>query len=199
MSVSANPLQPSLLEQFQASSPISGGNAAFLEDLYERYLAEPAQAPADWRRYFDALKLYESAAKLPGGDQLRAYNGIYLTQWKLNRKDAAAEAFGRVVFEAMAAGVPVACASRGGYAGYLEHGRSALLATSTDELMTSLLALRDDPPMAAGIARAARRAFEAVQRDARRQLIRLLVGEPSPGDAAALERFAMTQPLAPGD
>ena len=56
MSVSANPLQPSLLEQFQASSPISGGNAAFLEDLYERYLAEPAQAPADWRRYFDALK-----------------------------------------------------------------------------------------------------------------------------------------------
>lgn len=109
------------------------------------------------------------------------------------------EAFGRVVFEAMAAGVPVACASRGGYAGYLEHGRSALLATSTDELMTSLLALRDDPPMAAGIARAARRAFEAVQRDARRQLIRLLVGEPSPGDAAALERFAMTQPLAPGD
>ena len=52
--MSAN--QPSLLQQFQASSPISGGNAAFIEDLYEQYLADPATVGADWRRYFDALK-----------------------------------------------------------------------------------------------------------------------------------------------
>ena len=56
VSVSANPLQPSLLQQFQASSPISGGNAAFIEDLYERYLADAQAVGPDWRRYFDALK-----------------------------------------------------------------------------------------------------------------------------------------------
>ncbi|MET0226705.1 MAG: 2-oxoglutarate dehydrogenase E1 component [Dokdonella sp.] len=52
--MSAN--QPSLLQQFQASSPISGGNAAFIEDLYEQYLADPAAVASDWRSYFDALK-----------------------------------------------------------------------------------------------------------------------------------------------
>jgi 2-oxoglutarate dehydrogenase E1 component len=49
--VSAN-----LLQQFQASSPIAGGNAAFVEDLYEHYLADPASVSAEWRSYFDALK-----------------------------------------------------------------------------------------------------------------------------------------------
>ncbi|MEP7044798.1 MAG: 2-oxoglutarate dehydrogenase E1 component, partial [Dokdonella sp.] len=52
--MSAN--QPSLLQQFQASSPISGGNAAFIEDLYEQYLADPATVAQSWRSYFDALK-----------------------------------------------------------------------------------------------------------------------------------------------
>ncbi len=32
-----------------------GGNAAFVEDLYTRYGADPAGVPADWRAYFDAL------------------------------------------------------------------------------------------------------------------------------------------------
>src|SRR6476660_8259713 len=50
-SVSAN-----LLQQFQASSPIAGGNAAFVEDLYEQYLTDPASVSAEWRGYFDTLK-----------------------------------------------------------------------------------------------------------------------------------------------
>ncbi|CAN5147117.1 2-oxoglutarate dehydrogenase E1 component [soil metagenome] len=32
-----------------------GGNAAFVEDLYARYAADPASVPADWRAYFDAF------------------------------------------------------------------------------------------------------------------------------------------------
>jgi outer membrane protein OmpA-like peptidoglycan-associated protein len=32
--------------------------------------------------------------RTPGGDQLRSRNGIYLTNWKLNRRKEAAEAFG---------------------------------------------------------------------------------------------------------
>ncbi|MEO6748048.1 MAG: glycosyltransferase family 4 protein [Casimicrobiaceae bacterium] len=136
-------------------------------------LPEGAQAPLDFLRSLDAF--------------------VYRTS------DNWYEAFGRVVFEAMAAGVPVACGSRGGYAGYLEHGRTAMLGKSTDELAAAVLALRDNPAMAATIACEARRTAQTVQRDARRQMIRLLVGTPLACDDSALDAFAMTQPLAPGD
>ena len=49
-------MSANLLQQFQASSPIAGGNAAFVEDLYEQYLSDPASVSAEWRSYFDALK-----------------------------------------------------------------------------------------------------------------------------------------------
>ena len=49
--VSAN-----LLQEFEASSPFSGGNAAFIEELYEKYLLDPASIAAGWRTYFDTLK-----------------------------------------------------------------------------------------------------------------------------------------------
>ncbi|MGH8172157.1 MAG: 2-oxoglutarate dehydrogenase E1 subunit family protein, partial [Rhodanobacteraceae bacterium] len=49
-------MSANLLQQFQASSPLSGGNAAFVEELYENYLADPASVAAEWRTYFDAFK-----------------------------------------------------------------------------------------------------------------------------------------------
>ncbi len=52
--MSAN--QPSLLQQFQATSPISGGNAAFIEDLYEQYLVDPGSVAPSWKAFFDAFK-----------------------------------------------------------------------------------------------------------------------------------------------
>jgi outer membrane protein OmpA-like peptidoglycan-associated protein len=51
----------------------------------------------DADRYRDALELYLTAEKTPAGNQLRVYNGLYLTNWKLGRREPAAEAFGRVV------------------------------------------------------------------------------------------------------
>ena len=50
----------------------------------------------DAARYVDALDLYKSAEKTPAGSQLRVYNGLYLTEWRLGHREAAAEAFGRV-------------------------------------------------------------------------------------------------------
>src|ERR1700720_3173688 len=41
------------------------------------------------------------------------------------------EGFGRVVFEAMASGLPVVCAVHGGYADYLTNGRDCLLFGTT--------------------------------------------------------------------
>ena len=37
-----------------AGTPLSGGNAGYVEDLYERHLAGE-EIPADWKRYFAAL------------------------------------------------------------------------------------------------------------------------------------------------
>lgn len=38
------------------SSVFDGGNAAYLENLYEQYLQDPSQLPQVWRDYFSALK-----------------------------------------------------------------------------------------------------------------------------------------------
>jgi 2-oxoglutarate dehydrogenase E1 component len=46
----------SLIQQFSQSSQLAGGNAAFIEQLYEDYLADPAAVSPAWRAYFDTLK-----------------------------------------------------------------------------------------------------------------------------------------------
>lgn len=43
------------MEQFLASSHFSGGNAAYIEELYETYLHEPNGVPEEWGRFFDSL------------------------------------------------------------------------------------------------------------------------------------------------
>jgi outer membrane protein OmpA-like peptidoglycan-associated protein len=62
--------------------------AALTSDATEAYQAH---------RYKAALELYEDALRAPGGEQLRVLNGLYLANLKLNRPDAAASAFGKVV------------------------------------------------------------------------------------------------------
>jgi 2-oxoglutarate dehydrogenase E1 component len=46
----------SLIQQFRQSSQLAGGNAAFVEHLYEDYLADPASVAPAWRTYFDGFK-----------------------------------------------------------------------------------------------------------------------------------------------
>jgi 2-oxoglutarate dehydrogenase E1 component len=45
-----------LLDLLKSSSAFYGGNAAFIEDLYERYLRDPDSVDDDWRQRFDQLK-----------------------------------------------------------------------------------------------------------------------------------------------
>ncbi len=45
----------STLQQQWASSYLSGGNAAYVDGLYEDYLQNPATVPVEWRTVFDAL------------------------------------------------------------------------------------------------------------------------------------------------
>ena len=44
----------SVMKEFEASSNLYGANAPYVEELYERYLADPASVDASWRQAFDA-------------------------------------------------------------------------------------------------------------------------------------------------
>jgi 2-oxoglutarate dehydrogenase E1 component len=46
----------STLQELGSSSTLFGGNAPFIEEQYERYLADPATVSSDWRTYFDSLR-----------------------------------------------------------------------------------------------------------------------------------------------
>ena len=41
---------------FKANSYLFGGNAPYVEELYENYLSHPGSVPDEWRGYFDALQ-----------------------------------------------------------------------------------------------------------------------------------------------
>ncbi len=47
------------MELMWRTSHMSGGNAHYVEDLYEQYLADPGAVPDEWRQYFDSLPGYE--------------------------------------------------------------------------------------------------------------------------------------------
>ncbi len=46
-----------MMKAFQSNSYLFGGNAPYVEELYERYLENPASVPDHWRQYFDALQV----------------------------------------------------------------------------------------------------------------------------------------------
>lgn len=75
-----DPLNPVFIDRIGAASLISDGIIEY-----------------DNKRYREALAFYRTAGRMPGGDQLRVHNGIYLSHWKLNRRDDAAAAFGELV------------------------------------------------------------------------------------------------------
>ena len=44
------------MQQYSSSSYLFGGNAPYIEDLYEDYLSNPGSVPEQWRAYFDAMQ-----------------------------------------------------------------------------------------------------------------------------------------------
>jgi 2-oxoglutarate dehydrogenase E1 component len=45
-----------MMQQYKANSYLFGGNAPYVEELYEAYLDNPGSVPDQWRAYFDALQ-----------------------------------------------------------------------------------------------------------------------------------------------
>jgi 2-oxoglutarate dehydrogenase E1 component len=45
-----------MMQQYRANSYLFGGNAPYVEELYEAYLDNPGSVPDNWRSYFDRLQ-----------------------------------------------------------------------------------------------------------------------------------------------
>ena len=70
------------------------------------------------------------------------------------------EAYGRVVAEAMACGLPVIVKRNAGIAQYIKHGSNGFLADTDDEVLEALERLRSDVELRQRIGKAARRTME---------------------------------------
>ncbi|MBS0468464.1 MAG: 2-oxoglutarate dehydrogenase E1 component [Proteobacteria bacterium] len=46
----------SVYQAYQGNTYLFGGNAPYVEEMYESYLANPGSVPDSWREYFDALQ-----------------------------------------------------------------------------------------------------------------------------------------------
>lgn len=72
------------------------------------------------------------------------------------------ETFGRVVFEAMACGLPVVCHAHGGYAEAIHHGSNGFLFDSTEEAQAIIARLIADPALRAAVGANARKTVESL-------------------------------------
>ena len=74
----------------------SPADALYVSQLSTSALLAEALDAYNAERWEQALTRYTAAAQRPDGAQLRTFNGIYLTNVRLGRMPAAAEAFGKI-------------------------------------------------------------------------------------------------------
>ncbi len=86
------------------------------------------------------------------------------------------EAYGRVVAEAMACGLPCLLERRGGYCELIRHGENGFLFDSQDEALGLLQRLVRDKALRTGIGAAARESIVAVYEEARRKMLDFYLG-----------------------
>lgn len=92
-----DPATEAYIKTCQATKVGDPINPVYLNGIIAAALIKEATDDYNAGNYQEALDLYMSALRTTGGDQLRAYNGIYLTNWKLGRRNAAIQAFGQIV------------------------------------------------------------------------------------------------------
>src|SRR3990172_6012254 len=61
-----------MMKDLLANSYLFGGNAPFVEELYEAYLNTPQSVPEAWREYFDKLQVLPAATAEGGRDVAHA-------------------------------------------------------------------------------------------------------------------------------
>jgi len=93
----ADPATQAYISTCQATKVGDPINKEFLDGLRTASLISQGDQAYNAGQYQSALSLYTAAKTSPAGDQLKAYNGIYLTRWKLNQVPEASTAFGEAV------------------------------------------------------------------------------------------------------
>jgi outer membrane protein OmpA-like peptidoglycan-associated protein len=93
----ADPSVEGYIKTCQASKLGETVDAAYVAAIGAAALVSEAVNEYEAKHYREALAYYRVAMRLPGGDQLRVRNGLYLTTAKLNRRDESVNAFGEVV------------------------------------------------------------------------------------------------------
>jgi glycosyltransferase involved in cell wall biosynthesis len=97
--------------------------------------------------------------QVPAVEFLRSLDIFYY------RTGAHVETFGRVVFEAMACGLPVVCHRHGGYADAIVHGENGYLFDTREEALEIIVSLAADPALRARIGSKARKTVEEMYSD----------------------------------
>lgn len=85
------------IKSCQGTKPGDPINPAYADRILTAALVSEAIDAYNDRQYRKALELYQGALRSPEGQQLRVYNGLYLTSWKLGQRANATEAFGKIV------------------------------------------------------------------------------------------------------
>jgi outer membrane protein OmpA-like peptidoglycan-associated protein len=93
----ADPATQAYISTCQATKVGDPINKDFLDGLRTASLISQGDQAYNAGQYQSALSLYTAAKTSPTGDQLKAYNGIYLTRWKLNQVPEASAAFGDAI------------------------------------------------------------------------------------------------------
>jgi hypothetical protein len=91
------PVTEGYIATCQGSKPGDPIHPVYLDGILAGTIISEAIVAYDSGRYTEALELYNSALQIPAGNHLRVYNGIYLTNLKLGRTEAAADAFGKII------------------------------------------------------------------------------------------------------
>jgi 2-oxoglutarate dehydrogenase E1 component len=86
-----------MMRQFQSNSYLFGGNAPFVEELYEQYLANPGAVTEAWRAYFDQMQ------HMPGAAGVKDVAHAPVIESFVQRAKSGALAGGRAVVQADAA------------------------------------------------------------------------------------------------
>ncbi|MFN0299053.1 MAG: OmpA family protein [Burkholderiales bacterium] len=72
-------------------------NPAYWDKIVAAAMISDAVSAYNAGRYEESLDIYRGVLRTGAGDQLRVHNGIYLTSWRLGRKEEASQAFARIV------------------------------------------------------------------------------------------------------
>ncbi|HEX2526562.1 MAG TPA: OmpA family protein [Geminicoccus sp.] len=92
-----DPYMEGYIKTCQATKPGDPINPVYLEGVLTASIVSEAVAAYDEGRFSDSLELFNNALLTPAGQQLRVLNGVYMANWQLGRRDAAADAFGEIV------------------------------------------------------------------------------------------------------